>query len=117
MGVRQALIDHVRLASVKPLSHVCVHLDHQKPSQDGFACTLFIVVNELPKGALVEKQVVMHTGRIRKVDPDDGENTLESHRPVFSEGELLFDLVKLDQTDWIWRSIVHTGWELILAKI
>jgi hypothetical protein len=97
---------------------ILVHLDRQKPSQDGFACTLFIVVNELPRGALVEKQVVMHTGRIRKVDLDDGGITLESHRPVFSEGELLlFDMAKLEQTDWIWRSSGHTGWELILAKI
>lgn len=98
--------------------HVCVHLDRQKPLQDGFACTLFFVVNELPRGALVEKQVVMHTGRVRKVDLEDGGISLESHRSVFSEGELLsFDLAKLDQTDWIWRSIGHTGWELILAEI
>lgn len=115
--VRQVLLDHVRLASVKLLS-TCVHLDPQKPLQDGLACTLFIVVNELPRGALVEKQVVMHTGRVRKVDLEDGGISLESHRSVFSEGELLsFDLAKLDQTDWIWRSIGHTGWELILAEI
>ncbi|KAF8351342.1 hypothetical protein F5887DRAFT_875574 [Amanita rubescens] len=36
-----------------------------------FACTLFIVVKELPKGAMIEKQVVMHTGRVHKVDLDD----------------------------------------------
>lgn len=36
---------------------------------------------------MVEKQVVMHTGRIRKVDPDDGTICVESRRSVYSEGE------------------------------
>ncbi|KAK2466309.1 hypothetical protein APHAL10511_001951 [Amanita phalloides] len=62
-------------------------LCHKLP-QDEFACALFMVVKELPKGALVEKQVLIHSDRIRRVDPDDGTISLESRRPVFSEGQL-----------------------------
>ncbi len=71
---------------------------YQKPSQDEFACTLFIVVKELPKSAMIEKQVVMHTGRIYKVDPDDGTICVESRRSVFSEGEALLSSRPFEQS-------------------
>jgi len=45
--------------------------------------TLFIVVKALPKGAMVEKQVVLHTGRCEVVDEDDGEMSIQDRQPVY----------------------------------
>ncbi|KIL68090.1 hypothetical protein M378DRAFT_8778 [Amanita muscaria Koide BX008] len=59
------------------------------PSQDAFSCTLFVVVKELPKGALVEKQVMMSTGRFPVADPDDGIVSLQTRYPTFTEGEVI----------------------------
>jgi len=47
---------------------------------------LFAVVRELPKGALVEKQVMLHTGRCKVID-EDGEEEWEFQTPLFSQGE------------------------------
>jgi len=51
------------------------------------------VVKELPKGALVEKQVWLHTGRVQVAsDADEDESevdddvTWENRRPVFDQG-------------------------------
>ncbi|KAM6495775.1 hypothetical protein JOM56_008481 [Amanita muscaria] len=59
------------------------------PSQDASSCTLFVVVKELPKGALVEKQVMMSTGRFPVADPDDGIVSLQTRCPTFTEGEVI----------------------------
>lgn len=45
--------------------------------------TLFIVVKALPKGAMVEKQVLLHTGRCEVVDEDDGEMSIQDRPPVY----------------------------------
>jgi len=51
--------------------------------------TLFLVSKELPKGAFIEKQVLLHTGRCP--DVDDGEMTLQERVPSFEQGDLHFD--------------------------
>ncbi len=96
MQARRVLLDLVRLFCLPNV--VCAQFYYQKPSQDEFACTLFIVVKELPKSAMIEKQVVMHTGRIYKVDPDDGTICVESRRSVFSEGEALLSSRPFEQS-------------------
>ncbi|KAF8165224.1 hypothetical protein B0H34DRAFT_647649 [Crassisporium funariophilum] len=48
--------------------------------------TLFLVVKELPKGALVEKQVSLHTGICQVLDEEDGEMSLHKCMPMFEEG-------------------------------
>ncbi|KAF8076527.1 hypothetical protein FPV67DRAFT_1664788 [Lyophyllum atratum] len=47
--------------------------------------TLYIVVQALPKDALFEKQVMLHTGRcaVSDEDDDDGEIIMQDQRPVF----------------------------------
>ncbi|KAH9062846.1 hypothetical protein EDB87DRAFT_1710829, partial [Lactarius vividus] len=62
--------------------------------QRGTTPTLFLVVKDLPKGALIEKQVLYHTGRGFAADDDDedGDITPVSHLPlygsdVFAEAE------------------------------
>lgn len=42
--------------------------------------TLYLTVKELPKGALVEKQVIGHTGRMPSID-EDGQAVIEDHEP------------------------------------
>lgn len=49
--------------------------------------TLLLVSKELPKGAVVEKQVLLHTGRCPVVD--DGEMTLQKRVPLFEQGHYL----------------------------
>lgn len=49
------------------------------------APTLFVVVAALPKGALVEKQVVLHTGRF-EVKDEYGEVEINTQLPTFQEG-------------------------------
>ncbi|KAJ7228530.1 hypothetical protein GGX14DRAFT_613390 [Mycena pura] len=51
------------------------------------APTLFLVVESLPKNALVEKQVLMHTGRVSVPDEDDdGELVVQNRTPNFKQG-------------------------------
>lgn len=50
------------------------------------APVLFLVVKELPKGAMVEKQVLLHTGRCELVDEDDQEISLQPRDPLFLQG-------------------------------
>jgi diphthine-ammonia ligase len=45
---------------------------------------VFLVVKELPKGALVEKQVLVHSGRCQVID--DGEVVVENMTPEFKQG-------------------------------
>ncbi|KAF7332035.1 Diphthine--ammonia ligase [Mycena kentingensis (nom. inval.)] len=49
------------------------------------APTLFLVVDALPKGALIEKQMILHTGRVSLVD-EDGEPVIETRIPNFLFG-------------------------------
>lgn len=49
--------------------------------------TLFLGVPELPKNALVEKQVVVHTGRFNVLNEDD-EFEVRSAVPVVSSGKI-----------------------------
>lgn len=48
--------------------------------------TLYVAVSALPKGALVEKQVLLHTGRF-EVQDEDGELEIVTQLPTFREGE------------------------------
>ncbi|KAF7352671.1 Diphthine--ammonia ligase [Mycena venus] len=52
--------------------------------------TLFLVVEHLPKNALVEKQVLLHTGRIAIPDEDDDDELVVQNRtPAFQQGDHL----------------------------
>lgn len=55
--------------------------------------TLFLVAKELPKDALIEKQVLVHTGRCPVVD--DGEVTLQKRVPLFEQGYYYSDLASI----------------------
>ncbi|KAJ6628758.1 hypothetical protein B0H10DRAFT_2259637, partial [Mycena sp. CBHHK59/15] len=48
--------------------------------------TLFLVVDSLPKNALIEKQVLLHTGRALIPDEDDGELILQTRTPTYEQG-------------------------------
>ena len=49
--------------------------------------TVFAVVSELPRGALVEKQVLIHIGRFEFEGDDDDEPTVRRDvAPLYSEG-------------------------------
>ena len=50
---------------------------------------MFLVVKELPKGALVEKQVLVHSGRCQVIDDYDGELVVENITPEFEQGILV----------------------------
>ncbi|RDB22801.1 Diphthine--ammonia ligase [Hypsizygus marmoreus] len=52
--------------------------------------TLYLVVKALPKEALVEKQVLYHTGRCPVVDEDDGEVTMQSGEPTSEQKYMNF---------------------------
>ncbi|KAI0750773.1 hypothetical protein C8Q80DRAFT_1268091 [Daedaleopsis nitida] len=54
---------------------------------DADAPTLFVVVPALPRGALVEKQVLVHTGQCDVEDDDDGTIVRRSVVPVYMEGK------------------------------
>ncbi|KAH7930747.1 hypothetical protein BV22DRAFT_1078565 [Leucogyrophana mollusca] len=56
--------------------------------QEARSATLFIVVKSLPRGALVEKQVLLHSGRCLIPD-EDGDLSLQSRIPEFAEGDLV----------------------------
>ncbi|KAF9534194.1 hypothetical protein CPB83DRAFT_803923 [Crepidotus variabilis] len=65
-------------------------LHHVRSGNDGLEAakvepTIYITVKELPKGALVEKQVLQHTGRVRILD-DDGSEIVEHRKPQFEQG-------------------------------
>jgi diphthine-ammonia ligase len=48
---------------------------------------LFLVVKSLPKDALIEKQVLYHTGRrYPDIDEDEGGDTALSYPPIYSTG-------------------------------
>ncbi|KAF7292378.1 Diphthami-syn-2 domain-containing protein [Mycena chlorophos] len=49
------------------------------------APTLFVAVESLPKSALIEKQILVHTGRVNVVD-EDGEPVTETRTAVFRQG-------------------------------
>ncbi|KAJ7283900.1 hypothetical protein C8J57DRAFT_748482 [Mycena rebaudengoi] len=51
------------------------------------APTLFLVVEHLPKDALIEKQVLLHTGRVLIPDVEDGELVLENRTPIFEQND------------------------------
>jgi len=51
--------------------------------------TLFIAVKSLPRNALVEKQVLYHTGRCLLMDDDDDEPISYPRVPVTNEGDIL----------------------------
>ncbi|KAI0776109.1 hypothetical protein BD413DRAFT_649402 [Trametes elegans] len=55
-------------------------------AEDARAPTLFVVVPELPKGALVEKQVMVHTG-LCDVEEDDGTVVRRDVVPVYETGQ------------------------------
>lgn len=54
-------------------------------TKDAGATALFVVVPELPKGALVEKQVMLHTGQCEIVE-DDGTVVRGAVVPSFESG-------------------------------
>ncbi|KAH9918250.1 uncharacterized protein BXZ73DRAFT_92298 [Epithele typhae] len=58
-----------------------------KHNEDSTAPALFAVVPELPKGALVEKQVLVHTGQC-DIEDDDGTIVRQTVVPTYNEGRL-----------------------------
>ncbi|KAJ7094639.1 hypothetical protein B0H15DRAFT_969751 [Mycena belliarum] len=61
---------------------------HEAIEERSAAPTLFLVVECLPKNALVEKQVMLHTGRVF-IPEDDEELVLQNRAPVFEQGDYL----------------------------
>ncbi|KAJ7684045.1 hypothetical protein B0H17DRAFT_1226051 [Mycena rosella] len=65
-------------------------LPHAKHGHTAFeqvrAPTLFLVVESLPKNAIIEKQVMLHTGRVSIPDEDDGELVVENRSPILEKG-------------------------------
>ena len=55
--------------------------------QRGSTPALFLVVKDLPKGALIEKQVLYHTGRGFAADDEDGDIARVSHVPLYDSGD------------------------------
>jgi diphthine-ammonia ligase len=58
-------------------------------AQDFEAPTLFLGIKSLPRDALVEKQVLLHTGRCLVVDADDEEPSLQARPPRTERGTVL----------------------------
>ncbi|KAI0719642.1 hypothetical protein C8T65DRAFT_44647 [Cerioporus squamosus] len=71
----------VHQADVKP-----VRLASARHEEDARAPTLFVVVSELPKGALIEKQVLVHTGQC-DIEDDDGTLVRRSVESIYELGE------------------------------
>jgi diphthine-ammonia ligase len=69
--------DNVRLLSMKS------HFEIDK--QQALVPTLFLLVKGLPKDALVEKQVILHTGRCF-VNDDDDEPSPQFRAPLVDRG-------------------------------
>lgn len=57
--------------------------------QDAKSPTLFVAVASLPKGSLVEKQVLLNTGRFEVLD-EDGDKELKVLTPKVETGESPF---------------------------
>jgi diphthine-ammonia ligase len=73
------LADTNNLIHVKRALHISAgRLDVESP-------TLFLVTKELPKDAMVEKQVLLHTGRCEIVDEDDGDVSLQTREPLYQQ--------------------------------
>ncbi|KAJ7129533.1 hypothetical protein C8R44DRAFT_700368 [Mycena epipterygia] len=89
------------LANTSDLSEV--KHGHTALEQTTVAPTLFLVVESLPKNALVEKQVLLHTGRVFIPDEDDGELVLQSRTPIFEQGDHLdffhWEISRFDDTN------------------
>jgi diphthine-ammonia ligase len=49
--------------------------------------TIFLVVKALPKAALVEKQVLLHTGRCFLSDDEYEDPSLQFQVPIFTQGQ------------------------------
>ncbi|KAF8974438.1 hypothetical protein BDZ97DRAFT_23573 [Flammula alnicola] len=77
------LVQSKHLIHVKQ-GHLAVKSSHRSP-------VLFLVVKELPKNAVIEKQVLVHTGRCQVIDEYDGEETLQNTIPIFEEKTLNFE--------------------------
>ncbi|KAJ7765005.1 hypothetical protein DFH07DRAFT_1015601 [Mycena maculata] len=75
------------LANLSDLSGV--KHGHAALEKETAAPTLFLVVKDLPKNAIVEKQVVLHTGRVSIPDEDDGELAVQKRTPIFEKGDHL----------------------------
>ncbi|KAF9818346.1 hypothetical protein IEO21_02861 [Rhodonia placenta] len=82
---RESDIPHVKIAS-------------EIYEKDASASILFVTVPALPKGALVEKQVLLHTGRC--LVPDEDDVVIRSVSPSFQRG------------DQMGRESSRTHWEI-----
>jgi len=79
------------LVNTDDLPHVKkAHEVYQKENPPLDAPTIFLVVKALPKGALVEKQSLLHTGRCMITDGDDGEISLQPRKPMFEQSHTKF---------------------------
>ncbi|THH12546.1 hypothetical protein EW146_g7598 [Bondarzewia mesenterica] len=67
--------------------------------------TIYLVIKDLPKGALIEKQVLYHTGRGVVID-EDGDSTVVSQEPSFDQGDLSSSNVSVH---WETSRFSHTG--------
>lgn len=88
---RESDIPHVKIASEiyekvgrLLLSDKLPHRMSWLSFQDASASILFVTVPALPKGALVEKQVLLHTGRC--LVPDEDDVVIRSVSPSFQRG-------------------------------
>lgn len=63
--------------------HVSHAITAAQSLDPGSTPTLFLVVKDLPKGALIEKQVLYHTGRGFAADDEDGDSERVSHLPLY----------------------------------
>ncbi|KAH9077328.1 hypothetical protein EDB83DRAFT_2645725 [Lactarius deliciosus] len=76
--------------------HVSYAISAAQNLDRGTTPTLFLVVKDLPKGALIEKQVLYHTGRGFAADVDDhedGDIAPVSHLPLYGSGADAFALL------------------------
>ncbi|KAG2152366.1 meiotically up-regulated 71 protein [Suillus cothurnatus] len=60
--------------------------------------TLFLVVASLPRGARVEKQVLVHTGQFTVPDEDEDTFTQVSRTPEFLSGDIHVERTQLSRT-------------------
>ncbi|KAF9476485.1 hypothetical protein BDN70DRAFT_882307 [Pholiota conissans] len=68
-----------------------VKAGHSSIKPDIPSPTLFLAIEELPKDALVEKQVIVHTGQCEVIDEYDGERAVAKSRPIYEEGDDAFE--------------------------
>ncbi|PPQ99038.1 hypothetical protein CVT24_003598 [Panaeolus cyanescens] len=76
---------HLEMVCPKYLTYM-VEVIKQTHLQTSPAPTIFAVVSELPKGALVEKQVVFHTGRSLVWDDEIQESSFLDCKPIREAG-------------------------------